>query len=215
VQELRTAIIDGESDIAGNIDDMTKDAIEATTLNSFINGLPSELLVRVKLEHPHTFKESISTAIQLSKTIETENIRKRTIFRPNFQPRADLPNNYTQPSRQNPVNSNADNRYRSGNGNTTSQPPFPSTPAKPIFPGQPQLNYQTKICRYCKTPGRLIHECRKLAYRKAQEGTQQPGNLGNAQGVPIRNDVRRIDLQPGRPTFHIQKQVLRLTLSFI
>jgi len=64
VQERRTAIIDGESDLSGNIGERSKDAIEATTMHSFVNGLPSDLLVRVKLEHPRTFEESISTAIQ-------------------------------------------------------------------------------------------------------------------------------------------------------
>ncbi|EFN68159.1 hypothetical protein EAG_02216 [Camponotus floridanus] len=219
VQELRTAIIDGESDLSGNFGERNKDAIEATTMNSFINGLPSELLVRVKLERPRTFEEGISTAIQLFKTIEAENIRKRTLFRPNFQQRADLPNNTNNLARRNPVNSNINNNnnsgyrssYRPNNGQPNSQPPYPTTPTKAIVTTQPQHNYQTKICRYCKTPGHLIEECRKLAYRRAQE-VNQPGTSGNEQGVPMRIDVRRNDLQQGRPAYLIQKRINTMTL---
>jgi len=168
------------------------------------------LLVRVKLEHPRTFEESISTAIQLSKTIEAENIRKRTLFRPNFQPRADLPNHAGNTSRQNPTGNNANNRYYSNNGHTTSQPPFTTSPVKLTTAGQPQQNYQTKTCRYCKIPGHHIEEGRKLAYRRTLEVTQ-PGTSGNAQGVPLRTDVCRNDLQTGRPTYHIQKKVNAIT----
>jgi len=210
VQELRTAIIDGESDLSGNIGERRKDAIEATTMHSFVNGLPSDLLVRVKLEHPRTFEESISTAIQLSKTIEAENIRKRTLFRPNFQPRADLPNNTSNAARQNPMSNNTNNRYYPNNGHTTSQPSFTASPIKLTTAGQPQQNYQTRICRYCKTPGHLIEECRKLAYKRTLEATQ-PGTSGNAQGVPLRTDVRRNNPQTGRPTYHIQKKVNVIT----
>jgi len=210
VQELRTAIIDGKSDLSGNIGGRSKEAIEATIMNSFINGLPSDLLVmrRVMLEHPRTFEESISTAIQLSKTIEAENIRKRTLFRPNFQPRADLPNHAGNTSRQNPTGNNANNRYYPNNGHTTSQPPCTTSPVKLTTAGQPQQNYQTKICR--KTPGHLIEKCQKLAYRRTLEATQ-PGISGNAQGVPLRTDVRRNDLQLGRPTYHIQKKINVMT----
>lgn len=210
VQELRTAIIDGESDLSGNISERSRDAIEVTTLNSFINGLPSDLLVRVKLERPKTFEESISTAIQLSKTIEAENIRKKTLFRPNFQPRADPPNITGNFTHQNHTNNNFNNGYRSGyrpnNGHTNSRPPYPATPTKSTAIAQSQQNFQTKICRYCKTPGHLIEECRKLAYKRTLE-TNQPGTSGNAQGVPLRTDVRWNDPQPGRPTYHIQKKV--------
>lgn len=203
VQELRTAIIDGETDSFGNIDEQTKDSIEAATLNSFINGLPSDLLVRVKLEHPRNFKDSISIAVQLSKTIEAENIRKRTFLRPNFQPRADPPNNSSRPNyniNKNKINGN-DNRF---NGLKMSQPPLPLNSSRPYASmEQTRQDYQTKVCRYCKTPGHLIQECRKLAYRKALEGNQL-NNSGNQQGVPLKSDVRRNDLQKGRPTYHIK-----------
>lgn len=109
MQELRTAIIVGESDLSGNIGERNKNAIEATTLNSFINRLPSDLLVRVKLEHPRNFEEGISTAIQLFKTIEAENVCKRTLFRPNFQSRADLPNNTGSLAHRNPATNNVNN----------------------------------------------------------------------------------------------------------
>ncbi|KAL6419456.1 hypothetical protein ACFW04_011397 [Cataglyphis niger] len=50
VKELRAAIIDGETDAGGYIDEITKDNIERSVTTSFINGFPSDLLIRVKLE---------------------------------------------------------------------------------------------------------------------------------------------------------------------
>jgi len=47
INELQTAIIDGTIRIMGSLDDWTRFGIESD--ESFINGLPSELLVRVKL----------------------------------------------------------------------------------------------------------------------------------------------------------------------
>lgn len=79
IKELRTAIIDGETDRSGYIDQTLKDNIERNVSDSFVNGLPSDLLLRVKLESRYsTFEDRIESAVQLSKTLEAENARKRT-----------------------------------------------------------------------------------------------------------------------------------------
>jgi hypothetical protein len=202
VQELRTAIIDGEADICGYLEDEIKDNIEKSVTNSFINGLPSDLLVRVKLERHYTLEQNIVAAIQLSKTLEAENLRKRnTIFNRAYTlPRADI-NYSTARQTVNNVDNNPPiiNNPRNNN-NTSTTAPF----IKPLVPGQPGPNYPAiKICRYCKSSGHFMSECRKLAYRKSVEQSQaQPNtsfaNSGNPQGVPEKSDVRRNEAPIGR-----------------
>ncbi|XP_011860867.1 PREDICTED: uncharacterized protein LOC105558005 [Vollenhovia emeryi] len=145
VQELRTSIIDGETDSVGYIESSRKKEIEDTVMNSFVNGLPSELLIRVKIENCDILEESIETAIQLSKTIEAERARKRPLV-------------VNPPAR-------ADPQY------TILRPPRPSIPPegprpfiKPLIPGQPGPNFPTtKVCYYCKAPGHFKNQCQKYA----------------------------------------------------
>lgn len=209
IQELRTAIVDGETSAIGYIDKNVKDNIEQTVTTSFINGLPSDLLVSVKLEQCYTFEDCMITAIQLLKTIEAENARKRIISRPNISPCADYPYVDGMP------------RQSMKNNPTEFSPPRSNaTPfIKPLVSGTPGPNYpSTKICRYCKTPGHFMNECRKLAYKRATEGNySQPStsynqnNSGNVQGVPERNDARRNETQIGRPTL-VQPTPVNTTL---
>lgn len=209
VKELRAAIIDGETNTTGYIDEITKDNIEHTVTTSFINGLPSDLLIRVKLERSHTFEDAFITAIQLSKTLEAENARKRITpsYKSNTSPRADFSNNLG-PSRSFTNHTNYPQQ--------STQPPTPqntTTPfIKPLIPGRPGPNYPVeKICRYCKNPGHLINECRKLAYRQSVENNPSTSRSfnndnnntsipGNSQSVPVISGVRRSDVQPGRPS---------------
>jgi len=204
VKELRAAILDGETNTIGFIDQITKDNIEHSVTTSFINGLPSDLLIRVKLERSQSFEDAFVSAIQLSKTLEAENARKRTVpsYKSNFSPRADFLNR--------PVNPQPFTNY---NPQSSTQPQFSrnsTTPfIKPLIPGKPGPNYPAeKICRYCKTTGHLIDECRKLAYRRSFENnpsTSQPynnnaNNSGNLQNVPSTSGARRNDIPTGRPS---------------
>ncbi|CAL1685195.1 unnamed protein product [Lasius platythorax] len=207
VKELRAAIIDGETNTSGYIDEITKDNIEQTVIMSFVNGLPSDLLIRVKLERSYTFEDAFIAAIQLSKTLEAENARKRSTpsYKSNTPPRSDFPNN--------PGPSRPFSNYTSYPQQSTQPQPSRNTAPfiKPLIPGRPGPNYPTeKICRYCKAPGHLINECRKLAYRQSvvnNPSTSQPFNNnnnnnvnipGNSHGVPVTNGVRRNDIQTGR-----------------
>lgn len=72
VQELKNAIIDGECPDEDGLYN-----IEHKAAISFVNGLPPDLMVRVKLEQCHSLEANIVAAIQLSKTMEIENIRRR------------------------------------------------------------------------------------------------------------------------------------------
>lgn len=49
-KELRFAIVDGEINLYGTLLPQDEDRIDQDVLQSFINGLPTDLLVRVKLE---------------------------------------------------------------------------------------------------------------------------------------------------------------------
>jgi len=198
VKELRTAIIDGETSPNGYIDEIVKHQIEMSVTDNFLNGLPSDLLIRVKLERYSSLDDAIISAIQLSKTLEAESARKRTIssYKPNTSPRAD----FTKPPQ--PTNQSSDN-------NLQQLPPRNSATSfiKPLIPGISRLNFPAgKICRYCKASGHLIDECRKLAYRRSVESNpsrfsinNNQNNPGNAQSVPVMTDVRRNEAQIGRP----------------
>lgn len=203
VKELCSIIIDCETDMTGYISEETRDQINHTAMTSFVNGLPSDLLIRVKLEGCHSFEDSIATAIQLSKTIEAENARKRT-FNPNRPSRADFAYGNQQ--------SNPPAVFK--NRGPVAQP-TPLQPTiyprnnqqpfiKPLIPGLPGPNFPaTKICRFCKNPGHFMSECRKFAYRQSLEQAQQrasiPQNPGNSQSVPA-TDARRSEIPQGRQT---------------
>lgn len=96
VKEPRTAILVGETTENGFLDPNVKDYVEHTTRESFVNGLPSDLLIRVKLERCYTLEETIMT-IQLSKQLEAEALRKRTYpSKTNLSFQADVPRKSTQ-----------------------------------------------------------------------------------------------------------------------
>lgn len=189
VKELRTLIIDGEIDIVGNIDESVKYSIENSARESFINGLPSDLLVRVKLERHYTLEDAITTAIQLSKTLEAENLRKRGGFNKPAPPfRADVPYN---------------SRTSKETLEQLPRPPRTAPVIQPLIPGQPGPNYPEKVCYYCKAPGHFMRDCRKLAYRRETiEGKFDQKISGNATSVPG-TGVHRDATQTGRPSNNV------------
>jgi len=210
IKELQTAIIDETIRIMGPLDDWTRFGIESDVLEGFINGLPSELLVRVKLHgQNNTLDKAITTAIQLSKTLEAETRRKKSTFviKSNSPPRVD----------PNPKYNNSPNQYTElQQKNATSTPSqSPNVPfikaapfIKPLVPGQPGPNYPEKICRYCKDPGHLINDCRKLAYKRSlfdspgSSGQERVGNnidTGKEQRVPANDGAHRNASPMGRP----------------
>jgi len=190
VKELRTAILDGKTTPFGFIDESIKESIEISARDSFVNGLPSDLLIRVKLEQYFTLEDAITTVIQLSKTLEAENLRRKAHFSRNNTPfRADV----SYKPRMNDTNGINQNQQ----GNQTRNVPF----TKPLFSGQSGPNSPVKpTCYYCKIPGHVMSECRKLAYRKAmQENQNFQEKSGNATSVPVINSARRDAIQQGRP----------------
>lgn len=63
VKELRTGIIDGETSPSGYIDEIVKHQIEMSVTDNFVNGLPSDLLIRVKLERYSSLNDAIISVI--------------------------------------------------------------------------------------------------------------------------------------------------------
>lgn len=195
VKELQSAIIDGESNSYGEIDETDKEGIEYSVLQSFINGLPPDLLIRVKLDGAFTLEGTFATTIQLTKTLEAENARKRIApgYRSNVPPRADFINK-REPSRD------ATNSQQPPQSQSRTNTPF----IRPLVPGQPGPNYpREKICRYCKNAGHYMEECRKLAYKRSLENnsgsrSSENNNSGNSQSVPTTSGVQRNDNQTGR-----------------
>lgn len=195
VKELRTSILDGETTESGYLDESLKDSIEASARDSFVNGLPSDLLIRVKLERYYTLEDAIISAIQLSKTLEAENLRKRgTTYKPSPHFRADVTNS-----------------ARVLNPSRSSFEPAANIPRsapiiKPLIPGRPGPNFPDRVCFYCKAPGHFMRECQKLAYRNEQnlkaQGMNIPGNSGNAVSVPGIG-VHRDATQKGRPLTNV------------
>jgi len=187
-KDLRAAIIDGEVDTYGSLMPQDEDRIDRDVLESFINGLPSDLLVRVKLEgRTDTLDNAITSTIQLTKTLEAESKRKKgpyhvNISKPFNNPRVD----YTA-KQSNPTERTIETR--------SSPVPF----IKPLTPGQPGPNSPVeKVCRYCKTPGHLINECRKLAYRQSLQGSsgQPPGNNRDVASASHPGNALRISEIP-------------------
>lgn len=194
IKELKTAIIDGELEAISSRmrEDQIRDQVDKEACDSFVKGLPSDLLVRLELHGGYySLDDAIAIAIQLSKTLEAEARRRRPIpNKPTLSPpRVDYPPRFTPQS----------------NLTITSSRPF----IKPLVPGQPGPNAPTvEVCNYCKTPGHHISTCRKLAYRRAWLNNQRPpinqpvaGSSGqqpnailknpeNHAGVPVNNGVR-------------------------
>lgn len=195
VKELRTAILDGET-YNGYLDEYVRQSIERSAFDSFINGLPADLLVRVKLEMISTgssLDSAITCAIQLSKTLEAESLRKRaTGYRPGPPFRADVGHMEYKPraSQENIHNG----KFVAGNVNNRYVPFI-----RPLIPGQAGPNApRERICFYCKNPGHFANECQKLAERRS--ATQEQNNAGNAASVPVTSGVRRDAPQIGHPS---------------
>lgn len=192
VKELRTLILDGESTTSGHIDEERRTLIEMRAKDSFINGLPPELLVRVKLETPFSLEQAVVTAIQLTKTLEAENSRKRAAsYKPTPNFRADVI--------RNTGNSGPPRNIEEPRTNVSRSAPF----IKPLIPGQPGPSYldnPERICFYCKAPGHFMKDCPKIAFKTRNvEGNFEKSKQGNAPSISV-TGVRRDAAQGGRPS---------------
>lgn len=208
IKELKEALIDGHSEIH-RLDDWTLDNINADVLASFINGLPLELLIRVKIEGFQNLDDAFLKAIQMSKTLDSEALRRRSSYSNKSQnnplQRQDIP--YPRPFEQRPF---------------TPKPPaqilrrLPNPFIKPLVPGQPGPNIPIiNFCRYCKSDGHAINNCAKLQYRNSMQNQagssgQAPAPSkqvqGNERSSPVFGDIRRdAATKPGYRAVHFQE----------
>lgn len=178
IKEIQTAITSCETEQKGPLDSWTTNGIEQDVLDSCVNGLPSELLIRLKIDGYDDLDDAFARAVQLSKTLETELQRRRPAFK---QPPAKLP------------------RHDPPQPQAIQQQGVPFT--RPLVPGRPGLSApRVPICYYCKIPGHVMSECRKRAYNAQQmtrvtQGTTAPATLnkqsGNDGRAPTETGVRR------------------------
>jgi len=195
----------------GPLDEWTRFGIESDVLESFINGLPSELLVRVKLHGQNNIRDrAITTVIQLSKILEAETRRKKSTFVVKS-----IPSPCVDPSLKynNSLNQYAESRSNNATSTPSQSPNVPFIKAAPFIKllvlGQPRSNYPEKICRYCKNPGHLINDCRKLAYKRSllvgsgessgQERVENNINPGKEERVPANDGAHRNASPTGHP----------------
>lgn len=192
IKEIQTAIIDCQVEQKEDLDSREFSNIERDVLDSFVHELPSDLLIRLKIDGYTDLDDSFARAIQLSKTLETESQRRKHAYTPppTKLPRRDSPQPYT--IQQKP------------------RPPF----IKNVIPGQPGPNAPGQIvCHYCKAPGHLISECRKRICNNAQKVhfDTQPQVPSSSQSRPSKNEarvptetrVRRDTARTGHETYKI------------
>lgn len=177
IKDLRSAILEAEYNLYGTITDLASREIDEFSLENFLNGLPSELLIRVKLLGYTSFDDAIIKVVQTVKTLEVESRRQKVAYpsKTLFVPRAD--NTARQPTIL----------QRSQTPNS-----IPASFIKPLIPGQPGPNTPQPSCRYCKRSGHIISECRKLQYRNSQS------NQENTKSDPGNNGVHREAIEQGR-----------------
>lgn len=197
IKELRTLILDAERREHGRIDPLTTSDVDELTARSFCDGLPLQYRLQMRPEHyAHPF-EAFSTAKTLAKREELDRqrySRAPPAPRPNPPPRnhdyQQVNTRYRSPPR----------RYERDNpplrAITDGQRGFPP-PRDPrnsnLHRPPPARSATNNVwCRYCKTPGHEIHECRKRAYNNGNgNNNNDNARQGNYPGPSTRQDPPR------------------------
>lgn len=171
IKDLKAALLDCERQTRGDISREFMRETEQEILESFVNGLKSDIRLNLKIEGYRNFSDATIKAVQLAKTLEQE--RKRYTSRNDF-PRRDAPT-YEKPSHT--------PSYEKTRHTDTTDKPQPLNPRAQSYTPRPKpagnpANDDLKVCKYCKGVGHEISECRKLAYKNAQTqpryDTQRP-----------------------------------------
>ncbi|KZC14515.1 hypothetical protein WN55_07096 [Dufourea novaeangliae] len=223
IKDLKTAIIEGEKR-EGKPVDLTLDNF---TLDSFLEGLPSEQRLILKMEGYKSLNEAFTKSVSIFNKSQIERERERVREREN-------PRNYNFNNNQN-FNGNSNNRNNissflpnknvsnnnmnntSLNRNSFNNNDFRNKPcsycgkightADFCFKNPQRKNGNVlnenhnfgKYCKYCKRNGHLVQECRTLAAMNSR-------NSGNGPGLPLK-DASRENPDPTRQASHIKKGV--------
>lgn len=200
VKDLRTAILDAERRDRGDPCLATSREIDELTARSFCDGLPLQYRLQMRPEHHIRPFEAFSAAKVLAKREELDrqrNARHTPTPRMDTMPRAPPPRDT---SRQN-------NGYRPQYSRPSRDvPPLRAIENGPRTPPPRDDRHQAPLtrpaadgiwCRYCKTPGHEIHECRKRAFNNNNNSNNRSGN---SPGPSNRQD-------PSREGPHSQRQI--------
>jgi len=169
IKDLRFAIVDGNRRQGKNLNLTSLKEIDEEVLEAFINGLPSQIITRMEHRQINDLDTAIEWAVKISKGLEVEKLRERQSSQ-RLAPvvRSDVRN--TEQPEPKSILKNPDG-------------PTPRPWIKPLVPGQPGPN-SPDVCRYCKSPGHIISNCKKLAYRNSVQGS------GNAESRPTASAAR-------------------------
>lgn len=192
IKDLKAAITDGERQAQGQIPLATREMIEADALDSFVSGLPSELQLRLRVLGIETLEDAFTKSVQITRTMENEASRNRQT-----QPRENIKRDFRpqQPENRNSYVPNPYHpRYEQPRTYRTQQQQGPQRTFG-ARPPQPPYNVS---CNYCKIPGHVMSECRKLAYRRAQERSTPIQNSGNERSTPGTSGAHRSAPENGR-----------------
>ena len=134
IKDLKTAIIEGDqANLNRPLTEVELASIESFALEAFFEGLPREYRIELRAEGYNGFPDACSRVIMINRRLEREELRYKTV----------------RTSRDDTAISNS---IRIQQRNSSSAP---TNIAKPT------VEFERKICSYCKRIGHLVNECRK------------------------------------------------------
>lgn len=192
IKDLRTALIDTSRRQGRGIDRPFLEEIDAECLEAFVNGLPSDLIVRMEHRSIDNLDHAMELAVNLTRTMEVEKTREKQ-----YAPRTTIMGKPTRADTHTPpLTLDSSTPMRDVGKVADSIPRQPII--RPLIPGQPGPNFPQNTCKYCKAPGHDISACRKLAYKNAQ-----PTLSGNAKSNPALQGASREATLSSRPALMI------------
>lgn len=189
IKDLRIAILDAGRREMGILSSATINNVDELTARSFCDGLPLQYRLQMRQEHYVRPFEAFSAAKILAKREELDRLRNTRVApppRPSVAPRASEYNRQTDRYRPSPQRYEHDPPPPRAimNGPRTPPPPSDARAVARYQPNATRPATQAIWCRYCKTPGHEIHDCRKRMYNNNS-------NPGNYQGPSTRQDPSR------------------------
>lgn len=212
IKDLRLAIMDGERILYPDDMNPSFSTINSDVAEAFVNGLPSDVKIRLQLEGYRSLDDCYANAIKISKQIQLEEERIKQ-FTPNNRDRR----NFSQPSNRYPPSNNQYQQNQNRPPQNRYQPPaaqdnrnrprwqnnsYPTNNTNNYnknynngsrFNNQPGASNPPVTCTYCKKLGHVIKDCYKFK-AKVESGEIVPYSQqksGNGGPSPGNNDAPR------------------------
>ncbi|KYM96839.1 hypothetical protein ALC62_12490, partial [Cyphomyrmex costatus] len=208
VKDLRTTILDHERREKRFLDPHFVTEIDSLTTRSFIDGLPFEYRIQMGPETRQQYTDAFAAAKVIAKRKELDKQRETDKQRDSHY-KIDHDRDFRQnlPTNKPPTHSTS---YRPNLSESRHSTPQPNSPRKENPPpvrdartenwrnSQRETRPVEVICRYCKTPGHELFECRKRQYNNArkEESGNARGPSGN-QGATSADEKR--NTRPVKP----------------